>query len=134
MGKRGAKKRNLPTAGGSGDNAKVEPVGGVPHRNSGSKYVRVIHPAAGSGQPIPVDVYCVLKAFNVTCPARAHAIKKLLCAGLRGKGDAEQDLNETIDAVRRAVQLTKQERSDEQTSQPKATAAGECHIEWKLPG
>ena len=27
---------------------------------------------------VVVDVYDVLEAFGVTCPARAHAIKKLL--------------------------------------------------------
>lgn len=54
------------------------------------------------------DVYCVLDAFNVTCPARQHAIKKLLCAGIRGKGNATQDLTEAADAVRRAIELEKQ--------------------------
>lgn len=52
-----------------------------------------------------VDVYAVLVAFNVTCPARAHAIKKLLCAGQRGKGSALQDLNEALQAVARAIDL-----------------------------
>ena len=52
-----------------------------------------------------IDVYDVLKAFNVTCPARQHAIKKLLCAGLRGKGDSLQDLTEAVQAVERAVEL-----------------------------
>lgn len=52
-----------------------------------------------------IDVYDVLVAFNVTCPARAHAIKKLLCAGIRGKGDAIQDLTETRQAVERALSL-----------------------------
>ena len=49
---------------------------------SGSKYLRSID------MPVPgkVDVYSVLEAFDVRCPARQHAIKKLLCAGLRGKG------------------------------------------------
>lgn len=55
-----------------------------------------------------VDVYDVLVAFNVTCPARAHAIKKLLCAGIRGKGNEVQDLKETLQAVERAVQLAEE--------------------------
>jgi len=54
---------------------------------------------------LTVDVYSVLEAFNVTCPARQHAIKKLLCTGLRGKGDSIQDLTETIVAVKRALSL-----------------------------
>jgi hypothetical protein len=54
---------------------------------------------------IQVDVYDVLKAFDVTCPARQHAIKKLLCSGLRDKGSSLQDLKECKDAVTRAIQL-----------------------------
>ena len=50
-----------------------------------------------------VDVYSVLVAFDVTCPARAHAIKKLLCAGLRNKGSVGQDLVEAYDAIERAM-------------------------------
>ena len=66
-----------------------------------NKYHRTIYPNA-AGQ---VDVYDVLVAFDVTCPARQHAIKKLLCAGLRGKGDAMQDLAEASMAVDRAMQI-----------------------------
>lgn len=67
---------------------------------SGSKYLRSIQTIGGK-----VDVYAVLEAFAVTCPARQHAIKKLLCAGLRGKGDSVQDLKEAADAVASAVQM-----------------------------
>jgi len=52
-----------------------------------------------------VDVYDVLVAFGVTCPARQHAVKKLLCAGERGKGDTEQDLKEAASAVARAIEI-----------------------------
>ena len=68
--------------------------------HSGSKYLRQIHLVDGRA-----DVYAVLDAFAVTCPARQHAIKKLLCAGLRGKGDELQDLREARDAVDRAVEM-----------------------------
>ena len=71
---------------------------------SGKKYEREIHSISGV-HSVVVDVYCVLEAFKVECPAVQHAIKKLLCAGLRGKGDVTQDLNEAIDALTRAVQL-----------------------------
>lgn len=73
----------------------------VEFNSSGSKYLRKVQLVAGDR----VDVYAVLDAFEVTCPARQHAIKKLLCCGLRGKGDASQDLREAADAVERAVQL-----------------------------
>ena len=68
---------------------------------SGSKYLRKIHCIIDG----KVDVYAVLDAFEVTCPARQHAIKKLLCTGIRGKGDVLQDLCEAMDAIKRAIQL-----------------------------
>lgn len=68
---------------------------------SGSKYLRAV-PCSIDGK---VDVYAVLDAFAVTCPARQHAIKKLLCSGIRGKGDVLQDLQEAADAVERAIQM-----------------------------
>jgi hypothetical protein len=77
-----------------------------------SKYNRIIKGVDGAANPHPVDVYCVLKAFDVTCPARQHAIKKLLCAGLRGKGDAIQDLEETKQAVERAIIIERSEKGE----------------------
>lgn len=55
--------------------------------------------------PIAVDVYDVLVAFNVTCPAIQHAVKKLLCPGQRGTKDAMQDLQEARFSIDRAMQL-----------------------------
>jgi hypothetical protein len=52
-----------------------------------------------------VDVYDVLRAFGVSCPALQHAVKKLLCAGLRGNKSAEQDIEEAIVSCRRAIEL-----------------------------
>lgn len=57
-----------------------------------------------------VDVYCVLEAFSVTCPAQQHAIKKLLCAGIRGQKDSIQDLEEARDSITRAIHLEKQRK------------------------
>lgn len=85
-----------------------EPVKSI-REHAGNKYLRTIHSAVEHGEAILVDVYAVLKAFGVTCPARQHAIKKLLCAGLRDKGSALQDLTETLAAVSRAIQLHKAE-------------------------
>lgn len=70
---------------------------------SGSKYLRRILLLKGKW----VDVYAVLEAFMVTCPARQHAIKKLLCSGLRGKAGTLQDLQEARDAIDRAIQMEK---------------------------
>lgn len=68
---------------------------------SGSKYLREISLIDGKY----VDVYAVLEAFNVISPPVQHAIKKLLCAGIRGKGDELQDLQEAQDATARAIQM-----------------------------
>lgn len=73
-----------------------------------NKYHRTIHAVTGPAT-VTVDVYNVLSAFNVTCPATQHAIKKLLCAGLRGKGDKAQDLREAGEAIKRAQELHEQE-------------------------
>ena len=76
--------------------------------SSGNKYHRRIHSVESLTESAVVDVYSVLEAFQVSCPARQHAIKKLLCSGIRGKGDTLQDLRETRDAVERAIVLETQ--------------------------
>lgn len=53
-----------------------------------------------------IDVYRVLKLFNVTDPCVQHAVKKLLVAGGRGAGkDIERDLREAADSINRALQM-----------------------------
>lgn len=54
---------------------------------------------------ISIDVYDVLTAFNVTNPATAHAIKKLLMPGNRGHKSTEQDLKEALDSIDRAIEI-----------------------------
>jgi hypothetical protein len=48
-----------------------------------------------------VDVYRVLKLFNVTDPCIQHSIKKLLVAGGRGGKDISKDVQESIDTLER---------------------------------
>lgn len=48
-----------------------------------------------------VDVYRVLKLFDVVDPAIAHATKKLLVAGGRGVKDIDKDVKEAIDTLLR---------------------------------
>lgn len=79
--------------------------------HEGNKYVRVIKSVEG-WYTTKVDVYAVLKAYNVTCPARAHAIKKLLCAGLRDKGDELADLVGAKAAINRAIELQQADTSN----------------------
>ncbi|MCF6207605.1 MAG: hypothetical protein L3J47_12070 [Sulfurovum sp.] len=54
---------------------------------------------------ITIDVYDVLVAFNVTNPATAHAIKKLLMPGVRGHKDKLTDLKEAKESIVRAIEL-----------------------------
>jgi hypothetical protein len=71
-----------------------------------NQYSRLIHGAVeGKTLPVIVDVYDVLKAFGVTCPATAHAAKKLLCAGIRGHKSRRQDLIEAKIAIERAIEM-----------------------------
>lgn len=65
-----------------------------------NKYQRTI-------KGVTVDVYDVLVAFGVTCPAMAHAIKKMLMPGQRGSKDADQDKREAIQAIERSIELAK---------------------------
>ena len=68
-----------------------------------SKYEKTFH--STSGEEFRADVYSVLEAFGVTCPAVQHAIKKLLMPGQRGSKDEVQDLDEAITSVARAVEM-----------------------------
>jgi hypothetical protein len=52
-----------------------------------------------------IDVYDVLIAFEVTCPARQHAIKKLLMSGKRGVKGEVQDLEEALASIKRAIEM-----------------------------
>lgn len=72
--------------------------------HSGNKYHRTIVSVDGT-QSCVVDVYCVLVAFSTKNPGVQHAVKKLLCAGLRGKADTVTDLVEARDAISRAIQI-----------------------------
>lgn len=76
-----------------------------------NKYDRVIYPKDKRNHhdelvgPVIVDVYSVLEAFDVKCPALQHLIKKALCAGLRGHKNREQDLQDILDSAVRAKEL-----------------------------
>ena len=88
------------------ESASEQPPTSTPDR--GSKYHRTIRqtlPGDTHGLALTVDVYDVLRAFGVSCPAAQHAIKKLLCPGLRGSKSAAQDIEEAANSCRRAIEL-----------------------------
>lgn len=74
----------------------------TPAVTNDSKYNR---PCKG----ISIDVYDVLKAFNVTCPALQHLIKKALAVGQRGHKDASEDLKDILASAKRAIELSESE-------------------------
>lgn len=69
-----------------------------------------------------VDVYRVLRLFNVTDPCIAHAVKKLLVAGARGDkavvSTLDRDVKEAIDSLQRWQEM----RAEDSTTQPQGTA------------
>jgi len=71
-----------------------------------SKYNREI--IGLEGTEVTVDVYRVLDSFNVTDPAIQHALKKMLCTGLRGHKDYLTDLDDAIESLQKAKELRKQ--------------------------
>lgn len=84
------------------DYRRDEPIPPIKH-----KYLKPI-----KGKIVPednnmlyVDVYDVLKAFDVVCPAMQHAIKKMLCSGQRGVKDSVRDKREAIDSINRSIEL-----------------------------
>ena len=80
-----------------------------------NKYMRKIKTFEShdiNGSPIEidvwVDVYDVIKAFNVTSGPMQHALKKVLCAGERGHKDLLEDLNDIIASVEREIEMVKE--------------------------
>lgn len=62
-----------------------------------------------NGVPVNVDVYDVLRAWNITDPAHAHGLKKILQPGTRGAKDLEQDLEEGIKSLQMYLQYVEQD-------------------------
>lgn len=52
-----------------------------------------------------IDVYQVLRLFNVTDPCLQHIIKKALVVGGRGHKDFERDLKDIHDTSKRALEI-----------------------------
>lgn len=55
-----------------------------------------------------LDVYGVLRLFDVKSQEIGHAIKKLLVPGVRGSKSSTQDIQEAIDTLERWKQLEKE--------------------------
>lgn len=81
-----------------------EPVARLGEGNS--KYNRDI--VGLDGTKTTVDVYRVLDAFKTESAAIDHAVKKLLCAGIRHQKDRKQDLEEAIKSIQAELLLMSQ--------------------------
>lgn len=68
-------------------------------REPRNKYSREIKPG------VFVDVYDVLRAFNVQDPCLQHLLKKALAAGCRGHKDTKEDLHDILASAQRAVEM-----------------------------
>lgn len=61
--------------------------------------------------PFPsVDIYRVLKLFDVSDPCLQHAVKKLLVAGGRGSKDVNKDIQEAMDSLARWAEMRVEEK------------------------
>ncbi len=72
-----------------------------------SKYNRAV--VGLDGVKTYIDVYRTLVAFDIKEPELQHSLKKLLCLGIRGKGDYNQDLDEAILGLEKLKERKKQE-------------------------
>lgn len=61
-----------------------------------------------------IDVYRVLKLFEVSDPCLQHAAKKVLCAGSRGHKDLYRDVQDAIDSLERWKEMHAEDISKEQ--------------------
>ena len=48
-----------------------------------------------------LDVYRVISIFGVSDPCIQHALKKMLCSGVRGHKDQSKDIQDVIDTLER---------------------------------
>lgn len=64
-----------------------------------NKYDREIVPG------VFIDVYQVLRAWEVTDPCLQHLLKKALACGTRGHKDLKEDLEDILASAKRAVEM-----------------------------
>lgn len=85
------------------------------------------------GKVFRADVYRVLRAFGVVCPAVQHAVKKLLMPGQRGTKNELQDLEEALLSVSEAIAMARAElpEGDTLTSETEVEAEPEPEPETK---
>ena len=73
--------------------------------------LRLLFEACGAKKSVRMmkdwtDVHGICDAFNIKGSAILHAVKKLMCVGIRGHKDEKTDLEEIISALSRAYNIT----------------------------
>lgn len=74
---------------------------------------------------VTIDIYDVLRAFEVTSPPIQHAVKKLLMPGNRGHKDQLQDVQEALQSIQREIEYLTID------SQQKDITAGQALMRYK---
>lgn len=74
---------------------------------------------------VTMDVYDVLRAFEVTSPPIQHAVKKLLMPGNRGHKDQLQDVQEAMQSIQREIEYLTIEHEQ------KDVTAGQALMKYK---
>jgi hypothetical protein len=72
---------------------------GVVEQPVSNKYMREVKPG------VWVDVYDVIRAWNVVDPCLQHLLKKALASGQRGHKDLKEDLDDILASAKRAVEM-----------------------------
>ena len=68
-----------------------------------------------------LDVYRVINIFGVSDPCIQHALKKLLCSGVRGHKDQSKDIQDVIDTLARWKQMREEDDKVEYKPSPKVS-------------
>jgi hypothetical protein len=85
------------------------------------------------GKVFWADVYRVLKAFGVVCPAVQHAVKKLLMPGQRGAKGKLQDLEEALLSMSEAIAMARAELPEGDTLTGETEPEPETRREDAMP-
>ena len=71
---------------------------------NGDKYMVMITERS-TCKTISVDAYDIIIAVGITCPAKAHALKKIMFSGERGAKSYEIDVREAINSLEISLDL-----------------------------
>lgn len=72
--------------------------------------IKYLHYKKDISQYKILDIYRLCVIYNVTDPAIAHTIKKLLVPGGRGAKDTLQDIIEARDTLNRRIEMFEEDR------------------------